>query len=617
MDPSKVEAIRSWPVPNTITENFSTVVAPITDCLKKCVFDWPNSAQLAFESLKEKLSSAPDLSLPDFDQLFELESDANGVGIGAKLNDSKLKYNTYDKEFYAIIRAITHWSHYLKPKQFVLFSDHEALKFINGQHKLNARHAKWVEFLQSYSFVSKHKAGVANVVDDALSRRYSLLSILEARVLGFSFIKELYAVDPNFSDRLTEAHQKGPYIVQDGFSFKNGKLCIPRGSIRDLLIREAHGGGLAGHFGINKIGEILTEHFYWPSLLKDVQNIISLCPTCHQAKATFHKELYTPLQVPTQPWEDLSMDFIVALPKTPRGKDSLMVKTLKDWDLKLAHAEFAFNRAPNYSISKSPFEICYGVNPLTPIDLIPFLFEPKTSIETEARAKEIKKIHQQVKARIEKTNADYKVRANKHRKQSSFAPGDLVWVHLRKERFPSRRKNKLMPRAEVPFKILERYGENAYKVELLGEMAVSSTFNVGDLMSYLEDEYHEDLRTSPSSEGENDAEMTRFIELIDTSELSESNELMGISEIKEDSDMKINSELKSVSELKGSFELNQNSEQVMPSEQAMFILLAIAHFRQVFTKPVQPLVITLLQWQEAPDTTIRIPSVKFFTEALQ
>nr|XP_043633171.1 uncharacterized protein LOC122604347 [Erigeron canadensis] len=134
-------------------------------------------------------------------------------------------------------------------------------EFINGQHKLNARHTNWVEFLQSYSFVSKHKVGVANVVADALSRRYSLLSILEARVLGFSFIKELYAADPNFSDRLTEAHQKGPFIVQDGFLFKNGKLCIPRGSIRDLLIWEAHGGGLAGHFGINKTGEILTEHF--------------------------------------------------------------------------------------------------------------------------------------------------------------------------------------------------------------------------------------------------------------------------------------------------------------------------------------------------------------------
>nr|XP_043639209.1 uncharacterized protein LOC122610276 [Erigeron canadensis] len=200
------------------------------------------SAQLAFELLKEKLDSDPVLSLPYFDKLFQLECDASGVGMGAvlvlagrpvanfseKLNGSKLKYSTYDKEFYAIICAITHWSHYLKPKQFVLFSDHEALKFINGQHKLNVRHAKWVEFLQSYSFVFKHKAGVANVVADALSRRCSLLSILEARVLRFSFIKELYAADPDFIDRLTEANQKGPFVVQD-VSYLRVKSCIFQG----------------------------------------------------------------------------------------------------------------------------------------------------------------------------------------------------------------------------------------------------------------------------------------------------------------------------------------------------------------------------------------------------
>jgi len=58
--------------------------------------------------------------------------------------------STYDKEFYALVRALDHLSHYLRPKQFVLYSDYEALKYLNGQHKLNPRHAKWVEFLQSF-----------------------------------------------------------------------------------------------------------------------------------------------------------------------------------------------------------------------------------------------------------------------------------------------------------------------------------------------------------------------------------------------------------------------------------------------------------------------------------
>ena len=95
--------------------------------------------------------------------MFEVECDASQVGIGAvlsqdgrptaffseKLNEEKRKYSTYDKEFYAIYRALFHWSQYLLCKPFVLFSDHEALKFINHQHKLNRRYETWVEFLQA------------------------------------------------------------------------------------------------------------------------------------------------------------------------------------------------------------------------------------------------------------------------------------------------------------------------------------------------------------------------------------------------------------------------------------------------------------------------------------
>ncbi|XP_071694978.1 uncharacterized protein [Rutidosis leptorrhynchoides] len=273
LDSSKVEAIRSWPSPSSITE-------------VRSFHGLASSAQSSFESLKEKLSSTPILALPNFDILFELECDASDVGIGAvlvqgkipvayfieKLNGSKLNYNTYDKEFYAIIPAVDHWSHYLKPRQFVFFSNQEALKYINGQHKLNPRHAKWVEFLQMYSFVSKHKA---------------------ARVLGFSFVKELYEADPDFAPILncSPVKSKRDYVEQDGFLFKGSRLCIPKDSIRELLFREAHGGGLADHFGINKTLEILNEHFYWPCMDKDVKAMINRCATCFQAKSTFTRVL--------------------------------------------------------------------------------------------------------------------------------------------------------------------------------------------------------------------------------------------------------------------------------------------------------------------------------------
>ena len=58
-----------------------------------------------------------------------------------KLNDVRLRYSTYDREFYAVIQALKHWRHYLLHKEFVLFSDHEALKYLHSQRKLSDQHA--------------------------------------------------------------------------------------------------------------------------------------------------------------------------------------------------------------------------------------------------------------------------------------------------------------------------------------------------------------------------------------------------------------------------------------------------------------------------------------------
>ncbi|XP_074315387.1 uncharacterized protein LOC141651581 [Silene latifolia] len=137
---------------------------------------------------------------------------------------------------------------------------------------------------------------------------------------------------------------------------------------------------------------------------------------------------------------------------------------------------------------------CLWRESISAIDLVPIPKKDVLSFEAKERQDGFLRVCEQVRAQIEKANAKYKEKANKHRKQPVFKEGDLVWLHLRKERFPSKRKNKLMPRADGPFKILECYGSNAYKLELASEYGgVSATFNVGDLSPYLEDE---DLRYS-------------------------------------------------------------------------------------------------------------------------
>jgi len=104
----------------------------------------------------------------------------------------------------------------------------------------------------------------------------------------------------------------------------------------------------------------------------------------------------------------------------------MVSKSLRDWDNKFSHVQFAYNRTSSYATSHSPFEVCYGLILLTPLDLIPIPQESKVSFEAEERAKAMKKLHQLVRAQIEKVNAQYKVKPNKNRTHLEFKLGDLV-----------------------------------------------------------------------------------------------------------------------------------------------------------------------------------------------
>ena len=88
------------------------------------------------------------------------------------------------------MRVLKTWQHYLYPKEFVIHSDHESLKYLKGQGKLNKRHSKWVEFLEQFPYVIKHKKGKGNIVADALLRRHFLLSMLEQKWLDLSSDEE-------------------------------------------------------------------------------------------------------------------------------------------------------------------------------------------------------------------------------------------------------------------------------------------------------------------------------------------------------------------------------------------------------------------------------------------
>jgi hypothetical protein len=137
VDEAKIEAIKSWPIPTTLTQlqsflglagfyrrfvrDFNTIVAPLSDLMKKGVPFYGGAAQEhSFNTPIDKLTHAPLLQLPDFGKTFELECDANGIGISGvllqegkpiayfseKLSGPSLNYLTYDKELYALVHVL-------------------------------------------------------------------------------------------------------------------------------------------------------------------------------------------------------------------------------------------------------------------------------------------------------------------------------------------------------------------------------------------------------------------------------------------------------------------------------------------------------------------------------
>jgi translation initiation factor IF-1 len=123
----------------------------------------------------------------------------------------------------------------------------------------------------------------------------------------------------------------------------------------------------------------------------------------------------------------------------------------------------------------------YGFNPYAPIDLLHLPPSETTCFDASQRSEFILKMHETTKLNIEKMNEKYHIAASKGRKEVKLEPGDLVWLHLRKERFPELRKPKIMFRDAGPFKILAKINDNAYKLELPPMFGVSPSFNILDL----------------------------------------------------------------------------------------------------------------------------------------
>ncbi|TYK08868.1 pol protein [Cucumis melo var. makuwa] len=386
VDLAKIEAVTNWPRPSTVNEirsflglagyyrrfveDFSRIASPLTQLTRKGTpFVWSPTCESSFLELKQKLVTAPVLTVPDGSGSFVIYSDGSKKGLGCvlmqqgkvvayasrQLKSHEQNYPTHDLELAAVVFTLKIWRHYLYGERIQIYTDHKSLKYFFTQKELNMRQRRWLELVKDYDCEILYHPGKANVVADALSRKvaHSAALITKQTPLLRDFERAEIAVSvgevtsqlaqllvqPTLRQRIIVAQLNDPYLVEkrrlveteqgedfsissnDGLMFE-GRLCVPEDSaVKTELLTEAHSSPFTMHPGSTKMYQDLRSVYWWRNMKREVADFVSRCLVCQQVKAPRQRPagLLQPLSVPGWKWESVSMDFITGLSKTLKG----------------------------------------------------------------------------------------------------------------------------------------------------------------------------------------------------------------------------------------------------------------------------------------------------------
>ncbi|GJZ28513.1 reverse transcriptase domain-containing protein [Tanacetum coccineum] len=532
MDPSKIEAVKNWKAPRTLTEG--------------------EEQELAFQTLKDKLCNAPVLALLNKLEDFVLYCDASGIGLGCvlmqrgkviayasrQLKIHEENYTTHDLELGAVVFAFKIWRHYLYGTKSVIYTDHKSLQHIFSQKELNIRQRRWIELFSDYDCEICYHPGKEKVVADALSKKER---VKPKRVRAMNMI-----LQSSIKDMILAAQKE----AVDEFA----------GEVRTLIIDEAHKSKYSVHPGADKMYSDLRDRYWWPGMKKDIAE-------------------YQP-EILVWKWEGIAMDFVTKLPRTSGGHDTIWVivdrltksahflpmredykmerlarlylneivarhgvpisiisdhdgrftsrfwqsmeealgtrlyismayhpqtdgqsertiQTLEDmlracildfggsWDVHLPLVEFLYNNSYHSSVRCAPFEALYGRKCHSPIMWAEVgegqLIGPELVQETTEKIT-------QIKDRLKAVRDHQKSYADKRRKPLEFSIGDYVLLKVSPWKGVVRfgKKGKFAPRFVGPFEIIKKIGHMAYRLYLTEELnGVHDTFHMSNLKKCL------------------------------------------------------------------------------------------------------------------------------------
>ncbi|PKI66399.1 hypothetical protein CRG98_013201 [Punica granatum] len=314
----------------------------------------------------------------------------------------------------------------------------------------------------------EYKPGRTNAVADALSRRVELAAISRLESPWLGRIKEGLQHDAK-ARILLELAREGKswqfWCEDDLVYIKGRRVYVPLyDNLRREILRECHDSKWAGHPRIHRTLALVEERYYWPQLRDDVEIFVKTCLVCQQDKTEQKSAagLLEPLPIPERPWESVSMDFTVNLPKS-KGCQTLMVvvdrfskyatfiPAKKDCPAEEAARLFMKNVVKSESTGKSPFEIVTGQQPSTP-----------STMASGYKGNSL---------------AAYKKWADKKRRHVEYSVGDCVLVKLHNILRHKDVHKGLTRRYEGPFQVLQRIGNVAYKVELPKKLKLHPVFH--------------------------------------------------------------------------------------------------------------------------------------------
>ncbi|PKI45685.1 hypothetical protein CRG98_034001 [Punica granatum] len=405
-----------------------SISRPLTDLLKKDAFQWTEVAQEAFDRLKEAMTITPVLALLDFSKEFVVETDASGVGIGAVLMQEG--------------HPIAYVSKVLAPK-------HQALSVYERElFAILYAVKKWGHYLMGKHFIIK--------ID-----HQSLKYLLEQRLntsLQNTWLAKLLGYDCEINYRKGKEN-----AVVDALS---------RVTSQELLLMAV---------------SVLSTTF-----LEKIQESWKNDPK-EQGRTLAYPGLLQPLPMPRAVFTDNNMDFIEGLPKSLGKETEIVNKGLETylrcmtgdkpaaWAKWLSMAEWWYNTTYHSSTRVTPFEGLYGFQP--PFNMPYFPHDSAVAaVDTYKRDRE--GMIKVIKHHLQRAQDRMKFQADKKRSDKEFSIGDMVFLKLQPYRQGSviaKSSEKLSPRYYGPYRIMDKVGKVAYKLNLPSSAQVHPVFHVSQL----------------------------------------------------------------------------------------------------------------------------------------